>query len=229
MNKFLTVALATGVLVASSYAAPFYNITDYDGYSGPQYEDGEMDAPFSDFNDLEAVYWNGNDLQIVGEYNFKDGFPYNGNTIYTGDILVDLSKDKSWDLALRFDFSDFDATTGIAEYDVIEVSSTIDVPQANHRYSSPFKGVGTPVGSGYLKFTSGLTDVDVGFNSNTNTHYSITLYGLNDFGMNESFGVHYTMSCGNDMIKGNVPEPAFLSFLGLSILSLAFVRKSKKS
>jgi len=55
----------------------------------------------------------------------------------------------------------------------------------------------------------------------------------NDFisGANE-IGLHWTMTCGNDVIEGsvtqNVPEPGMVSLIGFSLLSFAVFKRRKK-
>lgn len=69
--------------------------------------------------------------------------------------------------------------------------------------------------------------------SGNSMNFTLTGLTLSQFNLDGILGVHWTMSCGNDVIEGQggsqVPEPATLILFGAGILGLAGARaRSKK-
>lgn len=223
MNKLLSVVAATFMLAASTYAAPFSNVTVFDGIGNTTGEDNEMDAgSFEQYQEVEAFLFNGTDISLVGGYDFQNGYTWGQTHITTGDIFVDLGRDGTYDLALEFDFDNL-------LYNVIEVIDEIDVTYKDHGFASPFKAIGNFIGAGTLVYETGLTNAQVGFGLIGGNHNRVTMLGVNAFGIESNFGLHYTMLCGNDVAKAEVPEPTLLSLLGIGILGLSFTRRKKHS
>ncbi|MBD3319787.1 MAG: PEP-CTERM sorting domain-containing protein [Chitinivibrionales bacterium] len=180
--------------------------------------------------DLEAFMLDGNDLSMVGGFNFQDGYDHGGSHYTAGDVFIDLNGDANStdiDNAYGYEYA-IDINYGAGTYDVVDIT-TGDVefdqgttgPPNNNDDSRPYRitnGGDILTGwSGAIEYSDGS---EYGFAGAT--HYEAGSIDLG-FLAGKSFDLHTTLSCGNDMMKGSVsvPEPATLSLLGLSLLSLA--------
>lgn len=189
--------------------------------------------------DLEGFFLDGNELAMVGGFNFADG--YGG--MEGGDLFIDVDGDADgedgWDYAIVMDFDN--ETYTVFKLDENSVLSRV------HDYNSP--------GSDPFQYVSGGEVVagqeNVAFNYSkvegenqfgvkgdryNDTHYVVSGIDLGFLGTTD-FTAHYTMECGNDNLMGkgsiSVPEPATLSLFSMgSICMLGFWffqnRKRKK-
>jgi hypothetical protein len=236
MNKFITLTTTIATLAFSNILAAPVNITVYDELPpmnegvGVGYEDQEIDAGyFEQRQDLEAIFWDGYSLSIVAGFDFKDGFYYQQfggedaihNHIVSGDVFIDLGRNNSYDLVIDFDVEGLTYT--VYEYSDANV---VDVFSGwNHDFANPLEiNGGVQVGTGVLEYNNYDTDV---YGLNGGYHNEVIFTGLAAHGITGNFGVHYTISCGNDVILGSVPEPAILTLLGLGIFGVAFFRRKR--
>ena len=194
--------------------------------------------------DLEAFLLEGNNLSMVGGYDFVNG--YGG--MKSGDIFIDTDLtalygnaadgydiDKvGWDYAIHVNW-------GALSYEVYSLAGAVvgnfeDVEGYNSPHSSPWKYIPAvdPIAGagGTFSHTSGWTDGQTGFLGGT--HFIATGFDLSflyDLGYDE-FLVKFTMECGNDNLIGkhSVPEPATMLLLGIGLISVAsFGRKKLKT
>lgn len=252
MKKAWLVGLMICCLAGMGFAV---NITVYDTRSpgiGVGLEDEETDSSASGQEwDLEAFFWDGSVLTLVGGFDFVNGVRVGNHTYKAGDIFLDDTGDGAipgykvttdpvtglpvdaagityelfgWDYAL-----DIDWANGI--FDIVQLTFTggadgsrvQTVKFGSHQVSNPY----VYVDQGVVLFD------DVSFTWG----WVATWPGLSDGGSGighywASFDlsnagitlrrVHSTLECGNDDIYGQVPDGgATVALLGIAILGVA--------
>lgn len=252
MKKLLIAGLVMAV-GTSVWAGPFgSDITIYDNYSsgtgwyGPQ-EDQETEPGTVQGGawDLEGMYMaNGNDLTIVGQYDFVNGVIWNNQVIASGDIFIDVNGNAVYGAGangtgvgnavttanvLGYDYVidlDFNTMT----YDVIALTAgarvykVSDIDEGNPwRYASG----GTVVQQDQaFTYYSGLTSAQVGGLVGT-SHNALTV-DLGFIANGTPITVHYTYGCGNDNLMGHtvVPDAAStVMLLGLALTAIGAARR----
>jgi len=237
MNKLL-VSFIVGCLATGSLVAAPINVTVFDGVmhthggaqSGTMLEDQEADkGSFNQLFDLEAFTWDSKTsvLSLIGEFDFQNGVTEGLSTIRGGDIFLDLNVDGIFEHAIVLDFDNI-------TYDLLSVTeSDLELFTDIYReFANPFKvkeGQGTLVIGGIdFDFQQNLSDEEIGFGLIGGNHYKIDL-DLGSAGITGSFKAQYTMQCANDLIIAQVPEPALLSMIGVSLISLCLISRRKKT
>lgn len=239
------------------------NITIYDerskntnGWYGIQ-EDQEVEPGMTSTQvwDLEGFFMKGQELSLVGGFDFKNG--EEGWT--SGDIFIDTDGDArfgeidewvnssnkngnvavknkyGYDFVYALDFSD-------NHYDLYRLSSDSNVLTAYYHQnqgSSPwrYESGGTFIASGNFYYKDGLTDSDTGFlsDSSSSTHYALTGFELADLGLppGQMLTTHFTMQCGNDNLMGRAPvptpEPATIILFGTGMIGVGIFGRRKKT
>ena len=264
-----SIALTATVLIgfAGNASATIFgeNITIYDGTEDSTHtgtnigrEDGETEPGMvnSQAWDLEGFFQKGNELSMVGGYNFVTG----EGLFESGDIFLSIddtfgsgaapsgfvASNGNWEEESNFgyeyvidlNFSDLNNLT----YEVLKLDPTDttltawypanenDTPGSNPwRYVSGGEQVEN--GTGTFEFFSGLTNADTGFLGGS--HYALTGFDLSFLGIEAEFYSHFTMGCGNDNLLGQgttapVPEPATMLLFGTGLVGLAGAYRRKK-
>lgn len=243
MNKFLALLTVAGV-VFSAAASPI-DITIDDGLSsgktGPDYQAGSEDQSLNFGStwgqewDLEAFYYDKttSELQMVGGF---DVFEQHAQSIMLGDVFVKTSGSNDWSYAITFnrdadngifsnyEYSIVDLTAGDFEYLPLQGSFEESKSEAKpYAISKDDWEDGSVRYQGTFSFDEYTTTSFIG-----DEHFLLSDINLSSVvGSGESFLVHQTMSCGNDVLKGNVPEPTIISFLGIGLIGIAFFRRKK--
>jgi hypothetical protein len=232
------------------------DITIYDNYSsgtgwyGPQ-EDQETEPGTVQGSawDLEGMYLsNGDDLTLVGQYDFQNGVNYNNQNIASGDIFIDVNGDAvyggpangtgvgnnvmtsnlmGYEYVLDLDFNTmtYDVYALGAGSKLYKVS---DIDEGNPwRYAQG----GTAV-QGYqdvaFSYYTGLTSAQVG--GLVGASHNAVVVDLSFLPDATVFTAHYTYGCGNDNLMGRARVPDAAStviMLGLALTAIGMIRRSR--
>jgi len=231
----ILVLLVFGVfLVAGNAMALSFenNITIYDGRGdetgGIDGEDNETEPGMVNNQnwDLEAFFWDGSELTMVGGFNLDTGsYEYNNATYTAGDIFVDEGSDGKYDYVFDMNYAENTYVVFGIDGDTVLGTSSVD---ANTPWSDPFNYVSDGISTDYAgSIANGLYTEDVG-GLTGGTHYAV---GVDlSFLKDAAFTVHATLSCGNDNLMGKtapVPEPATMLLFGCGLVGMATVGRKK--
>lgn len=245
--------VAGGLMSSVSFAIPLgANITISDRvytgtgwYSNREDQETEPGTVTTQTWDLEGFYMSGNQLTMVGGFDFKNGVWHGGNHYASGDIFVDINGDAvfgppaegtgsgngptmnrfGYEYAIRLNFpsmtySVFQLTAGSTV--LTTVGENINQESNPWRYDQ-----GGTLLAGYenlaLTYNSSLSDGAVG-GLLGGTHNALTV-DLS-FASGNDVITHFTMACGNDNLMGatHVPEAGttiLYLFCGLAGLFVA--------
>lgn len=240
--KKLLCCLAVAALAAGVSAAPI-DITVSDGLptgcTWGEYDGGENDAvnfgsnPYQEF-DLEAFYFDNGILSLQSGLNVDVA---HSQKIMLGDIFIDIvGTSQEYDYAVTFNRSTNGAFTN-HNYEIVSLASDFTseaIFEPGHQAALPYavKTGGTAVTGANGTFNQAVissgTQVWSGATKGDGSVYLIDGIDLSPvIASNANFNLHVTETCGNDVLKASVPEPAFLSLLGISLIGLAFYRRKK--
>jgi len=235
------------------------DITIYDGdsknenwYRGDEDQEVEPGMDKHQKWDLEGFYQYGNQIAMIGGFDFKNGVAgyrgVNGEKDFrSGDIFIDINNDHiagnaaandgngqdiikntfGYEFALDIDWS-------VLTYDIIAlgIDSYTNTAFYDANYgSSPWKYVrgGEKIGQGSFSYQAGLTDAQAyGNRGGGNSHYAAYNFDLGFLG-DRDFVVHFTEGCGNDNLMGEgsvqVTEPGSIALLAFGVIGLVVMRR----
>ena len=234
-KMILVLVVALSFVAGNALAGPF------DGWTLLQDDDGPVDpGAGGEYFDAEYLYANltGTVLSIGLQTGFDvvDGTQDVGGDNFTaGDLALTFSYDSSspvsWDYGFKYDF------TSASKNGMLYEVSTWNDP-APYSVSGPHT-----IDSGTVVSDSSANPYATYAGSIDSSYYRIAsfdLQGLIESGLvldSAVLGVHWTMSCGNDVIEAfgkevkdipPVPEPATMLLLGSGLIGLAFYRRKMK-
>ncbi len=255
----LGMIFCSGSAMAYDYSTFGGNITVYDGNGdGTEsgwwkgMEHGPADNPYEDQEvewgdgtphalgtqawDMEAFFWDNSNqkLTMVGGYDLING---EGNTS-PGDIFIDVFDQttgidingQNYDYAIRFDNS---GTASV--YSLTSSSAYTNASVSDFQFSNPvsLNLNGESMTAYNSAYVSGLDD---GLGITGGSHNALTLE-LSGLGLTtgSGFAAHFTMSCGNDNLKGSfatgneVPIPGAIWLLGSGLFGLIGIRRRRQS
>jgi len=251
MKSMLILVAASLFAVQSITAAPI-NITapdgQDDGRTGPGYnetistEDQNLNftSSWSQEFDLEAFYYDADSSKLSMISGF-DVFSGHEQGIYLGDIFIKTSGSSTWDYVIAFNRGT-KKIDGVIQnvfldnsYKIVDVSGGYTLLPLTGNYQKQKPEAQPYAITNYdetnVKYNGFFTyeekkDTYLGLLGDY--HYDMGGLNLSVLGTN-SFQLHLTESCGNDIIKASVPEPAILSLLGLGLIGISFLRRKRNN
>jgi len=213
-----TSAQAAPIVIQDTYIGgspndPAYNNKDIIG-NASQFEVSKMEVSFKSADtmivDVYSQYFNN-----IGVYYTRLGDLFLSTTGYQGDGEV-------WEYALKLDnyLPSSTTTSGVISlYSVLATNIQYSFAPDNYIYrvgqEVQYKGIGQTAlatGSWELNKIGGTTDTD--------DYLRFTI--AYDFGDIDTYGLHWGMTCGNDVIEGaaTVPEPPTMLLFGIGLIGL---------
>ncbi len=162
-------------------------------------------------------------------FDLSDGeVVYGSDTYYAGDIAINVDGDSFFEYAI-----DFSVSGGVPSYSLYQVTSWSDPTFGS---SSPYER-----DSATLIYDSSYFDgaySSASFSNNTDGGTSYVLEGSFDLSLlalysGGDIGIHWTMSCGNDVLDFSTtpvvtPEPSTYILLGSAMAGLIAWRRRQK-
>jgi len=229
-KTILTLVLGLSLMVCNAFAAP---LSVFDDWTMIGNDDGVYDGGFVDPGwggqafDAEYLFVKqaGSVLSIGLQAGFDlvDGKYTSGpRDYYAGDLALSFDGDAgNYEYAFDFGlytqgyFGVYSGTNAEGFYSVEAWSNDVYFTASN-----PFAMEAGSLISGAITNDSGLVG---------DSYYRMVSFDLAGIDL-AGLDVHWTMSCGNDVVDGSapVPEPATMVLLGSGLVGLAFYRRKLK-
>jgi len=195
------------------------------GFVGPGWGGQDFDVEYLGLRETGNTVYFG----LQTGFDLSDGeVVYGSTTYYAGDFALDVNGDGFYEYAI-----DFSVSGGVPSFSLYQVTSWEDPEFAS---STPYRR-----DSATLLYDSTFFDGAYGegvFANNSDGGTSYVLEGSFDFSLlalysGGDIGIHWTMSCGNDVLDFETtpaPEPSTYILLGSAMAGLvAWRRRQKKA
>jgi hypothetical protein len=149
----------------------------------------------------------------------------------------DYSTGNDWDYGIALGdrwFSDGTATTSSAALYSLDATQNQDALLSDDFVSSDAifrNGQEVAVNTDMAAWLRDVDDVII--DPSSGGGYGSITFSLDVTGTSlataDTIGLHWAMTCGNDTIEGEIPEPATLGLIGLGLLGLGGLRSRKKA
>lgn len=194
----------------------------------------DITGPFFDPNNGAAPFIFAGDVFLS-----SDGWtPNSTGTNYSSDSFYNGGEE--WEYVLSMDGL-YDGEKLIGEvnlYKVDQNNGEIEFPEVvlastggNYRVGQEYRWIS----DNSAQFSLGTGSWSLDGNTETMSFYLDSINGgmtLADYGLDGELGVHWTETCGNDVVEGvggdPVPEPATMLLFGTGLAGLAGLRSRKK-
>lgn len=171
-------------------------------------------------------------LGIQAGYDLVDGnVRYSGKDYYAGDLALSFNG-SGYNYAV-----DFGLVTRDYDNHRVEADNNGDGKDAAGLYSvSTWNnniafGQSAPFAMDAGSFITSLLSYSAGYNNILDSYFRTVSFDISSLGLGNTFDfmMHWTMSCGNDVLEGgdsvSVPEPGTVMLLALGLLGLLWSRK----
>ena len=190
--------------------------------------------------DLEGMFYENGILSIVGEWNFigtlsnigsgdifisTTGSAIYGSSITSSSTNTLITNSFGYNYVFDVDWESYSEQYGYGTYYLRKIDETtlLNSTQLGSGNPASYAG-GDDEGLIYVgQFTFTQTD-EVDYTGTT--HYMVSNFDLTQIpGFTDTFIAHFTQECGNDVIMGQVPEPATMLLLGMGLLGISAIGK----